>query len=114
MRAALEAALADPGQAVFVAKTGTDEVAGWVHGYVRPLLMVEKHIEVGALVVDEKQRGQGIGRSLMAAIEGWAREQGCSAIYLRSGEQRLDAHKFYDAIGFQRLKISQTFTKKLE
>ena len=114
MRAALTSALADPEQTVFVAKTDAGDVAGWVHGYVRPLLMVERHIEVGALVVDENQRGQGIGRLLMAAIEAWAKEQGCTAVFLRSGEQRLDAHRFYDTIGYQRLKVSQTFRKKLE
>jgi GNAT superfamily N-acetyltransferase len=109
MRAALALALADPDQAVFVAKTAAGDAIGWVHGFVRPLLMVEKHIEVGALVVDAAQRGQGAGRLLMAAIEGWAKEKGCSAIYLRSGEQRVDAHRFYEAIGYERLKVSQTF-----
>ncbi|MBN2499350.1 MAG: GNAT family N-acetyltransferase [Anaerolineales bacterium] len=111
---AVERALADPGQTVFVARTEADVVAGWVHAFMRPMLMVERHIEVGALVVDENQRGQGIGRMLMAAVEAWAKEQGCTTVFLRSGEQRVDAHRFYDSIGYQRLKVSQTFIKKLE
>ena len=110
---AVQLALADPDQAVFVAKDEENVVAGWVHGFVRPLLMIERHIEVGALVVDENHRGQGIGRLLMAAIETWAKEKGCSTVFLRSAEQRVDAHRFYDSIGYQLLKVSQTFTKKL-
>ncbi len=114
MAAAVERALADPEQTVFVARTDEGDVVGWVHGYVRPMLMVERHIEVGALVVDENQRGQGIGHFLMAAVEAWAKAQGCTTVFLRSNMKRVDAHRFYDSIGYQRLKVSQTFIKKLE
>ena len=57
---------------------------------------------VTALVVDATLRGQGIGRALMAAAERWAAEQGCVLLEVTSNQRRVDAHKFYEGLGFER------------
>lgn len=57
---------------------------------------------VTALVVDATFRGCGIGRALMAAAERWAAEQGCVLLEVTSNQRRVDAHKFYEGLGFER------------
>ena len=57
---------------------------------------------VTALVVDATLRGCGIGRALMAAAERWAAERGCVLLEVTSNQRRVDAHKFYEELGFER------------
>ncbi len=60
----------------------------------RPFMLIEN------VIVSEKFRGQGIGRELMANIEGIAVERDCSYIIFVSGSKRIEAHKFYESIGY--------------
>ncbi len=53
------------------------------------------------LVVASTSRGEGIGRLLLDAATGWARERGCSHLQLDSGLGRKDAHRFYLANGME-------------
>jgi GNAT superfamily N-acetyltransferase len=57
--------------------------------------------KLGALVVDEAHRGQGIGRALFDAVEQEARLRGCELIYLTTAERRDDAHAFYERLGLE-------------
>ena len=52
------------------------------------------------LVVAPDARGRGVGRGLVAAVEGWARQQGAVRISLTSGAQRDEAHAFYTRLGY--------------
>jgi hypothetical protein len=47
------------------------------------------------LVTDERRRSTGVGRALIAYMEGVVRERACTAFTLDSGTQREQAHKFY-------------------
>lgn len=53
------------------------------------------------LVVDEHRRGQGIGLALMQQAERWLVEQGARTAIINSGKQRLDAHRFYEYLGYK-------------
>jgi GNAT superfamily N-acetyltransferase len=37
---------------------------------------------------------------LVEAVEGWARQHGCDVIEVTSGNQRVDAHRFYEGLGY--------------
>jgi GNAT superfamily N-acetyltransferase len=67
---------------------------GFVHG-TSPFAVVEY------VVVDEKYRGRGIGKSIMEYIIARAREAGCYKIMLTSDKRRWPAHRFYRALGFE-------------
>jgi GNAT superfamily N-acetyltransferase len=54
------------------------------------------------IVVDKKRRSEGIGGLLMAAAETWARARGLTHIELSSNSGRVDAHRFYERLGFRR------------
>ncbi len=77
------------------------------------LLTVGPRVEVGGLVVDEKQRGRGVGAALLHSAEVWARKQGYSPIIVRTNVVRQQAHKFYEKCGYQLLKQSEVYTKEV-
>ena len=60
---------------------------------------------VTALVVDEALRGQGVGRRLMAAAEEELRGAGCGLLEITSNARRLDAHAFYERLGYERTSV---------
>ena len=103
----------DEDQAVFVAEKVGGQVMGWVHVFGRQLLVVDRHAELGGLVIDEGHRGRGVGGLLMEQAEDWARARGCEALYVRSNVVREDAHRFYEGIGYELIKTSQVFLKEL-
>jgi GNAT superfamily N-acetyltransferase len=113
VRQRLEELQRNEDQAVFVAEEVGGQVVGWVQVFGRQLLVVDRHAELGGLVVDEGHRGRGVGGLLMEHAEGWARAQGCEALYVRSNVVREDAHRFYEGIGYELIKTSQVFLKEL-
>jgi GNAT superfamily N-acetyltransferase len=63
---------------------------------------------VTALVVAAVHRGQGIGRLLIARAIDEAHGQGCSVLEVTTADRRLDAHRFYERIGFTRTSFRFT------
>ncbi|HEX2358625.1 MAG TPA: GNAT family N-acetyltransferase [Solirubrobacterales bacterium] len=48
------------------------------------------------LAVSPGHRSQGVGKALLDAAKGWARERGATHLELDSGDDRADAHRFYE------------------
>lgn len=96
---------------LLAAVSDSGKVVGWVHGFIRRLLIAPTHIELGGLVVDHSQRNQGIGQKLLSAIEDWAVDQDIDRVYVRSNAIREDAHRFYQRLGYRKIKTSLTFIK---
>jgi GNAT superfamily N-acetyltransferase len=97
---------------VLVADTGSN-VIGMASLYVRPLVHDDADLcRVAALVVREGWRDQGVGRQLVSAAEGWARERGCGLVEVTSGTHRPDAHAFYQSLGY--VEKPRRFVKRLE
>ncbi|MDY7077162.1 MAG: GNAT family N-acetyltransferase [Chloroflexota bacterium] len=103
----------DKDHAVFVAEQSDGYVVGWVHVYIRQLVVTDLHAEIGGLVVDETCRRCGIGRLLMQYAEEWACGQGCWAVHLRSNVVRKGAHAFYEKIGYNVIKTQVAFRNVL-
>jgi GNAT superfamily N-acetyltransferase len=98
---------------LFVAATADGWVAGWVHVFERRLVMHEGMAEIDGLVVDERCRGEGVGRVLMERAEEWARDRGCTIVNLRSNTIRTAAHEFYRRIGYEEIKRQCVFRKNI-
>jgi GNAT superfamily N-acetyltransferase len=78
------------------------QVVGLAHLQVAPAIEYDRPAaKIGALVVDESHRGQGIGCALVEAMETEARARGCVLLYLTTAEGRADAHAFYDRVGLR-------------
>src|SRR4051812_4226650 len=60
-----------------------------------------KRATVESVRVDEKYRGQGIGRELMLFAINRAREEKCISMQLTTNADRTDAHRFYENLGFK-------------
>ena len=68
-------------QLVVVADTGDSKLAGFLEASIRPFVEDCESDSVGYLegwFVDPEHRRKGLGRTLVAAAEEWARNKGCT------------------------------------
>jgi len=112
LEARMGALHAEDGHLLLVAEVGV--VVGWVHARTSQLLTDPAIVEIAGLVVSDTARGLGTGRSLVVAVEQWAWSLGLSQVQLRSNVKRRKAHKFYEALGYRKVKRSEVFVKALE
>ncbi|MGY6251932.1 GNAT family N-acetyltransferase [Paraburkholderia caledonica] len=52
------------------------------------------------LVVDQEGRGNGIGQALLREVERFCLSRNCSKMMLLSSASRVDAHRFFEQVGF--------------
>ena len=95
---------------VFVAERN-GEVVGWTHGAEQEMLELGCRGEIWGLVVAENERGHGVGRRLIEAVEKWARDRGLENISVRSNVVRPESHPFYERIGYTRYKTQHAYRK---
>lgn len=105
--------LASPNDAVLVAVDEADRPIGWVHVAIQLALELSDVGDLGGLVVGEGHRSAGVGRALLERAEAWARERGVSVLQVRSRVTRERAHAFYEREGYERIKTSYVFHKRL-
>lgn len=99
------AAFSDAGQTALVADDDSSvrHLLGVATLHATPVLHRGGAVgRVTALVVDAAFRGCGIGRALMEEAERWAAAQGCVLLEVTSNQCRVDAHKFYEQLGYER------------
>lgn len=90
-----------------------DGVVGLAHLHASPTIEHERPVaKIGALVVDESHRGEGIGHALLDELEAEARARRCSLLFLNAAERREEAHAFYRQIGLE--ENGRRFTKQLD
>lgn len=92
---------ADPRNLLVVAEDDAEVVACLQITYVPGL---GRHGSERALVeavrVRSDRRGQGLGARLMTWVIERARQRGCALVQLTTDKSRLDAHRFYERLGF--------------
>ena len=103
--------LSKPANQIFVAFVD-GEPAGYVHVQDYDVTYAIPYKNRLGLAVCEQCQGQGVGRSLMQAAEGIAQTDGASGIRLNLGEDRHDAHLFYERVGYERVKSQAKFRKE--
>jgi GNAT superfamily N-acetyltransferase len=113
LNARLQPILGHPEHAVFVAETGGAGVVGFIQIVVKRCVESDTVAEIVGLVVDERLRGGGIGRALVAEAERWATARGLDAVIVRSRVHRSRAHSFYERLDYRHLKDQRVFRKTL-
>jgi GNAT superfamily N-acetyltransferase len=99
--------------AAFVVEDEDERVAGWVHVYGQFPLAEDAYAEIGGLVVEQRQRGHGAGRLLIAAAEAWARDTGYDELRVAAHTARESAHDFFERLGYSRTAATVHFVKPL-
>jgi GNAT superfamily N-acetyltransferase len=83
-----------------------DSVIGLVSAELIPYFPNGSMIcRITSLVVSEQNRSRGIGEQLLAAAAIFASEHQCSGLEITSAQHRLDAHRFYERLGFSRTSV---------
>lgn len=91
----------------------TRKIIGFVHAELYESLYMDTGLNILGLAVDSNFQGQGIGKKLMNSIEDYALKNNISYIRLNSNVRRIDAHKFYESIGYVCDKTQKRLIKKL-
>lgn len=92
----------------------TGEVVGYVHAELYEELYCDPLFNILALAVSKNFQKQGIGKMLLDKVEKEAKNRGLSGIRLNSGTSRVDAHAFYNAVGYSEVKTQKKFQKTWE
>jgi N-acetylglutamate synthase-like GNAT family acetyltransferase len=102
----------EAGQGTLVAETD-----GKVIGCLTTSVMYVLHRpapvgRISMMVVDENYRGRKIGAQLVAAAERLLAKRGCELVEVTSNNRRIDAHRFWEANGYER--TSTRFAKAVD
>ena len=89
----------------------TRKVIGFVHAQVYESVYSDTGLNIMGLAVDPKFQGRGVGKKLMCCIEKYAVDNNMAFIRLNSANYRLEAHKFYENIGYTSDKLQKRFIK---
>lgn len=112
LQAQLERILMRPTDRLMVAADAhSGRVEGFVHAADYETLHSGRLKNIVALAVDPLQQGLGLGRQLLEAVEGWAKEDGCDGVRLVSSVQRTQAHAFYAHCGYTMRKEQKNFIR---
>ena len=76
---------------------------GWLHAVIWEFVETDAFVVIAGLVVDRAHRKRGIGRTLMRQAEEWAGERACSFVRLWSSSGRIEAHRFYEQLGYTKI-----------
>jgi GNAT superfamily N-acetyltransferase len=102
----LDAILQSPDSYLAIATDG-EKIVGYVLGFDHFAFYANGRVSlVEEIIVAEENRGQGVGRLLMEAFEGWAKRRESKLISLSTRR----AASFYFALGYEE---SATYFRKL-
>ncbi|MFC7840073.1 GNAT family N-acetyltransferase [Streptomyces sp. NPDC057382] len=99
---ALERLRSDPNQHVVVA-VRENRIVGTLQLTIIPGLSRRGATRsiIEGVRIDADERGSGLGTQLIEWAIDTSREQGCQLVQLTSDKTRLDAHRFYERLGFE-------------
>jgi GNAT superfamily N-acetyltransferase len=103
----------DPADFVVVAVSAADVPIGFIHARITRSIEADARVHILGLVVSSTARRTGVGRRLIAEVERWAATTGAEAIVVKSSITRNEAHDFYPAAGYEKVKTQAVYLKRL-
>ena len=96
---------------LLVAVDAGDKAIGFIQAHRVCIIEVGFRVEILGLVVSSSARRSGIARRLIEEAETWAKNIGADAISVRSNTKRIEAHLFYPALGYKKIKTQAVYEK---
>src|SRR5882724_2249375 len=96
---------------LLVAVDAGDKAIGFIQAHRVCIIEVGFRVEILGLVVSSSARRSGIGRRLIDEAERWAKHIGAEAVSVRSNTKRTEAHVFYPALGYTKIKTQSMCEK---
>ena len=98
---AFDAITADPNSTLYVARLGERVVGTFQLNVLRHLAHRGGRVaQIESVHVASDFRRRGIGEAMMRFASDEARRRGCHRVQLTSNNRRVDAHRFYERLGF--------------
>ncbi len=98
---------------LLVAVDTEDRPVGFIQANSVCIIEMGSRVEILGLVVSSNARRSGIGRRLIVEVERWAQSIGAEAVLVRSNTKRDEAHRFYPAMGYTKIKTQAVYKKQL-
>ncbi|KKR78250.1 MAG: N-acetyltransferase GCN5 [Candidatus Curtissbacteria bacterium GW2011_GWA1_40_9] len=98
----LEKQLQDETCQILVAQENSRIIGTGTIYYIEVATRARPYAFLEGFVVDQKLRGKGIGTSLLQEVIKIARYKNCYKIIFTSGDDRQEARKLYEKLGFKR------------
>jgi GNAT superfamily N-acetyltransferase len=114
VRERLRRILARDDQRVVVAELPRGGICGWLQAHCSEAVESGFRVEIVGLIVADGMRRRGVGRSLVARAETWAREISAETVVVRSNATRLESHAFYPSLGYMPSKTQVVYRKRAE
>ena len=96
---------------LLVAVDPADMPVGFIQAHRVCIIEAGFRVEILGLVVSSSVRRSGIARGLIEEAERWAKNIGAEAISVRSNTKRIEAHLFYPALGYRKIKTQAVYEK---
>ena len=91
-----------------------DKAIGFIQAHRVCIIEVGFRVEILGLVVSSSSRRSGTARRLIEEAESWAKNIGADAISVRSNTKRIEAHLFYPALGYRKIKKQAVYEKAMQ
>ena len=103
----------DPNHELIVAERN-EEVVGTLHLMFLPSVSFQGGLraQVESVRVDKRFQSRGIGSQMMQWAMERARQRGAHVVQLTTHKTRLDAHRFYERLGFQGSHLGMKLSRK--
>lgn len=105
--------MASSSDLLIVAVDASSTVFGWLQAHAAHIVEFGFRVEITGLIVSPAFRRRGVGRSLVAKAEHWAKTVSAEAVVVRSNAERLESHSFYPALGYTSIKTQMVYRKPL-
>jgi GNAT superfamily N-acetyltransferase len=102
-----------PSALLVVAADDADVPLGFIQAEIVRTIEAGARAHIVGLVVSSRARRLGIARRLIAEVERWALSLGVEAVVVRSNTVRPEAHEFYPAVGYEKIKTQAVYLKRL-
>ena len=96
---------------LLVAVDASDKAVGFIQAHRVCIIEVGFQVEILGLVVSSSARRSGIGQRLIEEAERWAKRIGAEVVSVRSNTKRIEAHTFYPALGYKKIKTQALYEK---